>query len=503
MMRTTTLALVLAILLAFPTYSRSATSETRVLDVQWENAGQVGKVTIAFDNSVNYRTEGSPSGIVVDVWPAQLGQLASLDVIHPYVRQIWVNHVADNLARIRIDLGQPARYKTFFKTDPYQLIVLVIPPWMATAELPTSLGYEKLRVPTGAVLYDRVCAPAKSKHPKSSSARPTSRRAAPAKSCTLRPRIGYTNVHVLKVDPSDPTLEIRPGLAANMITGSETTSIVATRNEAIAAINGGYFAGQGFPLGLVVIDGELFSNPLNRRSVFAITRTGQALIETFEFQGSVLTPDNVSLWISSVNQTPVAGGVAIFTRRFGPLIPPHALVAVVRGDVVESLTWGRVMIPEDGYVLAVAANDIDLIQKHIHPGQRLRMELQLSPKLDLVSALGGGPRLVKEGREFIPFAWEFFTPHFYSVRTARTALGITAGGKLVLVTVDAGSGQNTGMNLQEVAQLMIRLGAREAMNLDGGGSATMVVGGRLVNDPVDGFERPIASTLLVLRKSHQ
>ncbi len=463
-MRTTSLIFALAVLLAFPTTSRSAVPETRILDVRWATEGPVGKVLIAFDSVVNYRSTGSPSSIVVDLWPAQLTQWPSLEIGHPYVRHIWVNQIADNLARIRIDLAQPARYKAFFRTDTYQLIIVVIPPWMATAELPASLAYEKLRVPTGG-------------------------------------RGGYTTAHVLRVDPRDPGVEIRPGLAANMMTGSEATSIVATRNDALAAINGGYFAGPGLPVGMVVIDGELVSLPVNRRSVFAITRAGQPIIETFEFQGTVLTPENVSLWVSTVNQPPVPGGVGIYTRRYGPLIPPHVLAAVVRGDVVESLTWGRIMIPDDGYVLTVAGNDTDLIQKYIRPGQRLRVTLQLSPNLEVVSALGGGPRLVKEGKEFIPFAWEWFTPHFYSIRTARSAVGITGGGKILFVTVDARSRQNTGMTLHELAQLMIRLGAREAMNLDGGGSATMVVGGRIVNDPADGFERPIASTLLVLRRS--
>ncbi len=460
-MHTTGLALALGILLTFPALTRSATPESHVLDVQWATEGTVGKVTIAFDNAVNYRTTGSPSSVVVDVWPAQLTQWPSLEIAHPFVRHVWVNQIADNLARIRIDLAQPARYKAFLRTDPHRLIVLVIPPWMATAELPASLAYERLRVGTG---------------------------------------IGYTTAHVLRVDPRDPNVEIRPGLAANMMTGSESTSIVATRNDALAAINGGYFAGPGLPLGLVVINGELVSLPVNRRSVFAITRAGQPIIETFEFQGYVYTPDSVRLWVSSVNQPPVAGGVAIFTKLYGPLIPPHVLAAVVRGEVVESLTWGRIMIPDDGYVLTVAGKDTDLIQKFIRPGQRLRVTLQLTPDLDVVSALGGGPRLVKDGKEFIPFAWEWFTPHFNSIRTARSAIGITGGGKVILVTVDARKRHDTGMTLHELAQLLIRLGAREAMNLDGGGSATMVVGGRIVSAPADGFERPIASTLLVLRR---
>ncbi len=463
-MRPTVLVLTLASLLAFPPLAWSALPEAHVLDVHWATEGPVGKIIIGLDSPVHYRTIGSTSSIVVDLWPAQLAQWPSLEIGHPYVRHVWVNQIADNVARIRIDLVQPARYKTFLKTNPNELILLVIPPWLATAGLPASLAYEKLRVPTA---------------------------------------VGWTTVHVLHVDPRDPAVEIRPVLAANMVTANEATSIIATHNDALAAINGGYFAGPGMPLGMVVIDGELVSVPVNRRSVFAITRQGQAIIESFEFQGFVLTPDNVSLWVSSVNQPPVPGGLGIYTRYYGPLIPPHALAAVVRGDVVESLTWGRIMIPDDGYVLTVAGKDTDLIQKYIRPGQRLRVSLHITPNLEVVSALGGGPRLVKDGKEFIPFAWEWFTPHFYAIRTARTAVGITGTGKLLFVTVDARSRKNTGMTLHELAQLLIRLGAREAMNLDGGGSATMVVGGRIVNAPSDGFERPIASTLLVLHRANR
>jgi exopolysaccharide biosynthesis protein len=56
------------------------------------------------------------------------------------------------------------------------------------------------------------------------------------------------------------------------------------------------------------------------------------------------------------------------------------------------------------------------------------------------------------------------------------------------------------MTLPEMGYLMAYLGAQDAMNLDGGGSATMVVGGRIVNAPSDGFERMVASALVVLRR---
>ena len=58
-----------------------------------------------------------------------------------------------------------------------------------------------------------------------------------------------------------------------------------------------------------------------------------------------------------------------------------------------------------------------------------------------------------------------------------------------------------GMSLVEEARLMRHLGAVEAMNLDGGGSTTMVVRGTVVNHPSDGHERGVTSSILVLRRA--
>ena len=181
--------------------------------------------------------------------------------------------------------------------------------------------------------------------------------------------------------------------------------------------------------------------------------------------------------------------------------PPFQLAAVVRNGVVETLTSGRILIPEDGYVLAVNEADAGLLLQRLHAGERVWMKLDLTPDLEVISALGGGPRLVKDGREFIPFDWEWFSHRLSQRRAPRTAVGITDAGKLLFVTVDGRSRRNTGMTLQELARLMISLGSLDAMNLDGGGSATMVVGGRIMNDPSDGRERPVASALIVLHKT--
>ncbi|HLA24080.1 MAG TPA: phosphodiester glycosidase family protein [bacterium] len=431
-----------------------------VEDVQWFDEGKVGKVVIKLDAPANFRAFSTRDYILIDLWQAREARWQTTAVHHPYVRRIRVRQYTPQLARVYIDLKRPARYKTFVRTDPHQITVMVIPPWMATVKLPPSLAYEKFRVATGS---------------------------------------GTTAVHVLRVDPSSPAIQIRPVLAGDVDLGKETTSVIATRYDALAGINGGFFAGSGSPLGMIVINGKLISAPLPKRTVFAISRTGQPVIAAFEFNGRVVTPDRTELWVSAVNRPPHAGGVAVYTQEYGPLTPNLGVAALVRNDVVEAFFNGRTLIPDGGYVLTANRSDAALLTGHLALGQPITLRLQISPDLEVLNALGGGPRLVKDGQQSVPFAWEWFTLRFHDTRAPRTAVGITNAGKLIFVTVDGRSARNTGMTLGELSALMVHLGAVEAMNLDGGGSATMVVGGRIVNEPSDGRERPIGSALLVLR----
>jgi Phosphodiester glycosidase len=87
-------------------------------------------------------------------------------------------------------------------------------------------------------------------------------------------------------------------------------------------------------------------------------------------------------------------------------------------------------------------------------------------------------------------------------RHPRTGIGSTADGRLLLVTVDGRRRRHSvGMTLIEFAREFERLGASWALNLDGGGSSTMVIRGKVINRPSDkGGERFVSSAILVLRR---
>ncbi len=120
---------------------------------------------------------------------------------------------------------------------------------------------------------------------------------------------------------------------------------------------------------------------------------------------------------------------------------------------------------------------------------------------DLLMGLGGGPTLVKNGVVRITYNEEVFFGSGVELTDSRprTAVGYTADKKMIIFIAEGGLVNSSGATLRQVADIMISLGAVEAMNLDGGGSTTMAVNGKLFNRPSGGtFQRPVPSILAVV-----
>ena len=112
--------------------------------------------------------------------------------------------------------------------------------------------------------------------------------------------------------------------------------------------------------------------------------------------------------------------------------------------------------------------------------------------LDLWQAIGGGPLLVQDGRVNVTASQERFRADVAASCRPRSAVGLTVAGEMIVLAV-----QNPGLTLGELASIMVKLGAHDAMNLDGGGSTALVVQGKLLNDPSDGCERAVSNALLI------
>ncbi len=96
--------------------------------------------------------------------------------------------------------------------------------------------------------------------------------------------------------------------------------------------------------------------------------------------------------------------------------------------------------------------------------------------------VGGTPLLIHKGKKLTDLDAERTIPSFLSNKHARTAVGILDNGHWLFVVVDQIDYQD-GMTIDELSDLMLKLGCTEALNLDGGGSSTMIFEGALKNFP--------------------
>ena len=307
-----------------------------------------------------------------------------------------------------------------------------------------------------------------------------------------------------------------PVLSQDRLAGVEPLVAMTRRAGAVLGINGDYFLPSGRPVHLHANDGQLVQTPTVLGRAFGLDAAGTTFTMGHPDVRTTVTGPAGSAPLTRMNNgAPAGGALAGYTAAGWPLESPldeqcYALLKpagapVVRPDgaVQTSMRAGtprcggpRPALPTTGTL--VAAEPFGVGASFL---RSLTTDAPVTTATQLgfpgaVDALGGNPRLVVDGAVAaaeVDGAGEFFGRH------SRTAVGVTADGRLLLVVVDGRQpGYSRGMTLRELAELLQRLGAVQAMNLDGGGSSEMVVNGLPANRPSDGRGRGIANALVVL-----
>jgi hypothetical protein len=312
-------------------------------------------------------------------------------------------------------------------------------------------------------------------------------------------------------------------------------SSIQRRLRGIAAVNGGYFAVDGNPAGVLMTQGRLVSEPLGGRS--ALLLGDSTRIARLRFVGSVRVGGSTRL-LDGVDRAPgripACGGrggdrptersdsvttctdpseLVAFTSDWGSRTPrmPGVVEAVVRSSALGARrSGGGTAIPQDGLVLA-GTGDAARLLRRAAAGAPMTVDLSLraggAPVTGATDIVGGAPRLLVGGHVridavaegFAPPSAPWFYPYYVTRRQPRTLAGVRRDGGLVLVTVDGRApGWSAGVTLAEAARVMRSLGARDALDLDGGGSSAMAVRGKVVNRPSDGVERAVSDALVVM-----
>ena len=278
------------------------------------------------------------------------------------------------------------------------------------------------------------------------------------------------------------------------------TSKLAARHKAALAVNGGFFAYDGAAVGAVLQDGEWIRLPWGGRTAVGFDSRGRARIDNLQTHAYVDFSGGLRLPIRDLNGWPDKNRVTALTRRFGTfyqLRPGEIALVVKNGTVIAKPGGGGANVPEGGFTLVANGSARTWLQR-VARGERAKMTVRPVGWNNVVTALGGGPRLVRNSK--ISVADENFRSDVRVGTGPRTAFGIDAQGRYIILVADGRRPYySTGLTLHELAATMQKLGAVDALNLDGGGSTAMALKGRVVNRPSDGRERGVANALLVMR----
>ena len=332
---------------------------------------------------------------------------------------------------------------------------------------------------------------------------------------------------------------LRPVLARDTIAGTETTPSMsqrALRDGALVGVNGGYFLPRptATPNGPFVLDGQLRSGPAvgasgsrlsTGRGTVGIRTNGGVRLDRLQPEMTLQLPTGT--WaVDEVNRTPrcpasgsvtcpLAGEVLVFDDGFGAATPLPAgstvavleaarlpatgrLTTTVRSVEVRGAS-SRATVPPGGLLLVAHGPERGPSLAQVAAGSTITIDVALRPAAapgsswdDLAHAVPGAPLLLR-GRVQQPVLFssaitredrEALGDAHRLRRQPRTAIGRTGSGELLLLTVDGrNSGWSVGMTLLELTEVFQRLGARDAVNLDGGGSTTMTMHGAVINRP--------------------
>jgi exopolysaccharide biosynthesis protein len=314
-------------------------------------------------------------------------------------------------------------------------------------------------------------------------------------------------VDLLEVDPRRVRVEVAHAYDAAI--GLETTRSLAQRHGAQAAVNGGFYYMTGFlrgdSQGVLKIEGRLLSEPDRGRGAVGFWQEDglqHAVFGRVTLEGKARFADGATsteIAIDGINRARADDQVVLFTPEFHrtTLTGPGGLEIVVAQDRVVAVDAerGSHLIPNDGWVLSIgptAAAELGSKLPAVGDFPTLTTDLlSLLPDPEkrwrrAQAVVGAGPMLLLDGRRLDDPEAESIARVFSAARHPRTAAGVRADGTLLFVTVDGRDPlRSVGMSLPELTDLFLSLGAVSAVNLDGGGSTTMVVEGQIVNQPTD------------------
>ncbi|MFC7550993.1 phosphodiester glycosidase family protein [Plantactinospora sp. GCM10030261] len=306
------------------------------------------------------------------------------------------------------------------------------------------------------------------------------------------------------------TADLAGGVTVDYVNSGEVAKAeplrdAVDRSRAVAAVNGDFFDinNSGAAQGVGIRSGELIQSPVaGHTNAVGVTGEGLGRVIQVTFDGTATLPGG-SVPLTQFNNMVQPDGIGVFTALWGAYPRSRAVDGATRVTEV-ALVGGRVAtvapgagsgpIPAGTTVLLGRDAGADALAG-LRPGDPVTVAYR--PKSSdgsaLRTAVGGGNVLVRDG---------VVQDVADATLAPRTSVGFSADGRrMFLLTVDGRQVDSRGVTQTEMGRMMAELGAHHALNLDGGGSSTLVArepgapAVQVENSPSDGSERPVPNGL--------
>jgi hypothetical protein len=322
--------------------------------------------------------------------------------------------------------------------------------------------------------------------------------------------------HLITAPRAFGLYDMKPVLAGGTVLGRERVTSMQrrlSRSATVAGVNGDFFTfATGHPNGIFMRDGVLATRPESSRSSLGVAFDGSLRVRRWRYSGSWQVDGFRAHSMKELNnRLRTVAGASLFTPEYGGRtprrrravdvvlsgLPPTVVNGSLRARVERQRRGGNTAVPRGGGVIQFRGRSRRAALREALHGRAVTLRLGIERFwTDVADAIGGGPRLVRNGRP-VYRSGEGFTRYQLVPRHPRTAVGQRANGRVMLVVADGRSRASMGVSNSEMALEMVRLGAVRAMGLDGGGSSTLAFDGRVLNRPSDGSERSVGDGLMV------
>ncbi len=288
----------------------------------------------------------------------------------------------------------------------------------------------------------------------------------------------------LEINPQQQGISLRPIWANQGMAGTAPLSTIAKTNKAIAAINGGFFnRDRQLPVSPLKKEGVWYSGAVLERGAVAWNDRNEFIFDRLNYSESITLPDNQKIPLTNLNSGFVQKGIARYLPSWGEytnLTDNETIVTVQDNRVTQTVTVAekltqKFLPPPNGYLLV--GRQTPEITTLLPPQTLVRGEVTVRPPAfnQMPHLLGGGPLLLQNGKPVTAALQEGFSKTFSTQAAPRSVIARLQNNHLLLLTL------YPNPTLEETTKILQQLGAIDALNLDGGGSTGLWLGGTILD----------------------